>query len=169
MDATRSRYGLLVSAFGAAMLAAAVFLPWYGPGRTPGGGRVAATAPSVSAIDAIEGISIALLVLAFLALTDALLPLVRHVRVPAGAGASLGLLGVVAAVLVALRMVDVPGPVAGAAAQSLRGGAWLALAGSVAIAAGGCWPRVSLMPPALVAQSHFESGWSGLSGWTTQR
>jgi hypothetical protein len=124
------------------MLATAVFLPWYGPGR---GAIAAHPAPlqPVSAIHAIAGMSIALLVLAFLALTDALLPLVRHVRVPAGAGASLGLLGVIAAALVAFRMVEVPAPVAGAAAASLRGGAWLALAGAVAIAAGGCWPRAS--------------------------
>jgi hypothetical protein len=167
MDTARSRYGLLISALGATLLAVAVFLPWYGTSRPAGAGTALASS-TASALDATEGLAVALLVLAFLALLDALLPLVRHVRVPAGAGASLGLLGVIAATCVAFRMVDVPAASAGAAALTLRAGAWLALAGSVTIAAGGCWPRVS-MPPALAAQSRFESGWSGLSGWTPQR
>jgi len=167
MDAARSRYGLLVSALGASLLATAVFLPWYAVARVPGAARPDAQPALASAFQAIEGISIALLAFAFLALVDALLPLVRHARVPAGAGASLALLGGVAAACVAYRMVDLPAP-AGAATLSLRAGAWLALAGAVMISTGGFWPRVA-MPPALAAQSRFESGWSGLSGWTPQR
>lgn len=168
MDAARSRYGLLVSALGASLLAVAVLLPWYSIGHGTSGTRHAGLVTvTASAIDTVEGTGIALLVLAFLAVTDALLPLARHVRVPAGAGASLALLGGVAAALIVYRMLDLPAPVA-AAAGSLRAGPWLALAGAVMIATGGFWPRVS-MPPALVAQSHLESGWAGLSGWTPQR
>jgi hypothetical protein len=37
MAADRSPYGLLVSAFGAIVLALSVFLPWYGVGLTPRG------------------------------------------------------------------------------------------------------------------------------------
>jgi len=37
MVADRSRYGLLVSAFGAILLAVSVFLPWYGVSFTAGG------------------------------------------------------------------------------------------------------------------------------------
>ncbi len=37
MAADRSRYGLLVSALGAILLAVAVFLPWYGVSLTPTG------------------------------------------------------------------------------------------------------------------------------------
>jgi hypothetical protein len=168
MDGSRPRIGLLVSALGAGLLAGAVFLPWYAIGRPLGPGRSAtAQLSSVSAFHIVEGLSIALLVLACLALLDAVLPLVGHAGIPAGAGASLGLLGAIAASCVVVRMVDLPAPSA-PAVLSVREGAWLALAGAVAIVAGGFWPRVS-MPPALVAQSHFESGWSGLSGWTPQR
>jgi hypothetical protein len=166
MDGSRSRYGLLVSALGAGLLATAVFLPWYGAVHVSGAARAGAQPALLSAFDVVGGLSVALLVLAFLALTDALLPLVRHAGVPAGAGASLALLGGIAAACVAYRMFDLPAP-AGAVAVSLRAGAWLALAGAVMIATGGFWPRVA-MPPALVAQSRVESGWSGLSGWTPQ-
>jgi hypothetical protein len=168
MPADRSRYGLLVSALGATTLAVAVFLPWYGVTRAGGGAHGAATLSTVSAIDLVEKLSIGLLVLAFLSLVDALLPLARHARVPAGAGASLGLLGGIAGACVAYRMIDIPAAPLDAATLSVRVGAWLALAGSLAIVAGGFWPRVS-MPPALASQSPFESGWSGLSGWTPQR
>ena len=167
MDAARSRYGLLVSALGASLLAVAVFLPWYGVSHGAGAGHPGLPTVTASVIDTVEGVGIALLVLAFLALTDALLPLARHVRVPAGAGASLALLGGIAAAFIVYRMLDLPAPAA-AAAQSLRAGAWLALAGAVMIATGGFWPRVS-MPPALAAQAHADGGWSGLSGWTPQR
>lgn len=37
MQGARSRYGLLVSALGAVLLAVAVFLPWYGLSFTPAG------------------------------------------------------------------------------------------------------------------------------------
>lgn len=167
MDAARSRYGLLVSALGASLLGTAVFLPWYGAARAPGAAPTGAQPSLISAISAVESVGIALLVLALLALLDALLPLARHARVPAGAGGSLALLGGIAAACIVYRMVDLP-VLSGAATPSLRAGAWLALAGSVMIATGGFWPRVA-MPPALVAQSRFESGWSSLSGWTPQR
>src|SRR6478735_629050 len=103
MDADRSRYGLLVSALGATTMAVAVFLPWYGVTRAGGSGRGDATLSTLSAIDMVDKLSIGLLVLASLALLDALLPLVRHARVPAGAGASLGLLGGIAGACVAYR------------------------------------------------------------------
>jgi len=41
MSGARSRYGLLVSALGAALLAVAVFLPWYGLSLTSTGAAVA--------------------------------------------------------------------------------------------------------------------------------
>jgi hypothetical protein len=37
MDGTRPRYGLLVSAAGAILLAVSIFLPWYGVSFTPSG------------------------------------------------------------------------------------------------------------------------------------
>jgi hypothetical protein len=44
MASDRSRYGLLVSALGAVLLAVAVFLPWYALSLTPAGASFAANA-----------------------------------------------------------------------------------------------------------------------------
>ncbi len=44
MASDRSRYGLLVSALGAVLLAISVFLPWYAVNLTPDGATFAANA-----------------------------------------------------------------------------------------------------------------------------
>lgn len=198
MAADRSRYGLLVAALGAVLLAVAVFLPWYGLSLTAGGavfvqevgdqvvahyGNAAlqqyltplhATLSSlvgqqlatVSANQALKYMNIVLLVLAGLALLDALLPLARAGSVPDGAGASLVLLGSVATACVLYRMLDRPDPAAGLISLSLREGAWLALVGSLAMLLGGMWPRPRAA--ATPDSAGVEGAWSGLSGWTPQ-
>ena len=75
---------------------------------------------AVSAHDALKDMNILLLVLAGLALLDALVPLVRAPVLPAGAGASLVLIGTVAAACVAYRMVSPPQLEGGFVALSLR-------------------------------------------------
>ena len=97
---------------------------------------------SLSAHQALHYMSIVLLVLAALALLDALFPLVRTDAVPEGAGGALALLGAVAAACVLYRMVERPAPAGPYIALSLREGAWLALLGSLAMLAGGLWPRL---------------------------
>jgi hypothetical protein len=197
MATDHSRYGLLVSALGAALLAVAVFLPWYGLSFTTTGIAFVQHAGSefasqygnaqmqeaaaglhtnlsslagqqfaaVSAHQVLKDISILLLLLAGLALLDALVPLVRTPAVPDGAGGSLGLLGAVAAVCVLYRMLAPPSPDGGLVALSLREGAWLALLGSLMMFAGGLWPRAAAVAGA--REPHVES-WSRLSGWTPE-
>src|SRR5271166_5709002 len=145
MAAARSRYVLLVSAFGAILLIVAVFLPWYEVAVTAhastgavAGHRLA----TVTAYRALRDVDIVLLVLAALAILDALAPLAPTGRpLPGGAGGSVVLLGAVAAAFVIFRMLAPPSSAVGVAEMSLREGAWLALLGSLMIALGGMWPR----------------------------
>jgi hypothetical protein len=199
MVGDRSRYGLLVSAMGAIMLAISVFLPWYGVSFTASGiafaqqagDQVAAqfgnaalqsymsglhaslgalTGQQVGAVSAhqvLHDLNVILLVLAGLAMLDALLPLARSgAPVPGGAGGSVVLLGAIAALCVLYRMVDPPAPAGGMIALSLREGAWLALLGSAAMVLGGIWPRS--VSPSASADAPAHGAWSGLSGWTPE-
>lgn len=142
MVGDRSRYGLLVSALGAIVLAVSVFLPWYGVSFV-GHHRLA----TLTAQDALGGLHVLLLVLAGLALLDALFPLARAASaVPDGAGGSVVLMGALAAACVLYRMVDPATPAGELVSLSLREGAWLALLGSLTMVAGGLWPRRVPLP-----------------------
>ena len=113
----RSRYGLLVSALGAVLLAISVFLPWYAVNLTPDGASFAANAfqnlagqfgnaslqqlasgvhgtvtslsgqeiAALSAHQVLHDLNVVLLVLAGIALLDALTALARGTA-PPGAG-----------------------------------------------------------------------------------
>src|SRR4051812_41685028 len=120
MTNERSRYGLLVSSLGAALLAGSLFLPWYRVSVTQAGagslghlgGRLAehlgglhgtlATLAgqqvgALTAEQALSALSVILLVLAGLALLDTLLPLARSGSgLPAGAGGAVVVLGMLA-------------------------------------------------------------------------
>lgn len=196
MSGDRSRYGLLVSAFGAIVLAISVFLPWYGVSVTATGisaaeqftsqlaaqvgdptlqaemrqhagelgGLAGRQLTALSAHQALRDMNVILLILAGLALLDALIPLARPVaEVPDGAGGSVVLLGLVAAACVLFRMVHPPTPEGGLLALSLREGAWLALLGSLTMVAGGLWPR---QHSASLTDAAPESPFTALSGWS---
>jgi hypothetical protein len=200
MAGDRSRYGLIVSAVGAVLLAVSVFLPWYGVSLTTSGialvqqvgdqvasqfgsgslqsymnsvhaglgGLAGQEFAALSAHQVLKDLNIVLLVLAGLALLDALVPLARpDARVPEGAGASVVLLGSVATVCVVYRMLIPPTPAGNLLTLSLREGSWLALLGSVTMVAAGLWPRFLSTPSA--GEAPAESPWSGLSGWTPER
>jgi hypothetical protein len=192
----RSRYGLVVSAFGAVALAVAVFLPWYSLSFTAGGaayveqvgrqlvsefgnatlqahlgglhgvlsGAVGQPLVAVSAHQSLHVLSVALPVLAGLALLDTMLALARPASAPAGAGASVAVLGGLATALVAYRMLVPPTPSGGLLSLSLREGAWFALLGSLMIVLGALWPRVTAAAGDPETQMH--SAFFGLSGWT---
>jgi hypothetical protein len=199
MAGERSRYGLVVSALGAIVLAVSVFLPWYGVSFTAGGlafvqqvgnqvasqfgnaalqgyvsglhanlsGLAGRELTALSAHQALKDLNIVLLVLAALALLDALVPLARHAGgVPEGAGASVVVLGSIAVVCVAYRMVVPPKPAGDLISLSLREGAWLALLGSLTMVGGGLWPRLSSIAKSPGSSS--AKAWSGLSGWTPE-
>ena len=199
MAGERPRYGLLVSACGAILLAVSVFLPWYGLTFTASGvafvqqmtsqlatqfgnatlqSYVGAQHASISALagheftavsahQALKNLNIVLLVLAGLAILDALIPLARGAGpVPDGGGAAVVVLGALATICVLYRMMSPPNPAGGLISLSLREGAWLALVGSLAIVAGGLWPRQRAKSSA--SEKTLDSAWSGLSGWTPQ-
>ncbi len=197
MENGRSRYGLLVSALGAILLAVSVFLPWYELSLTATGaatashvgtgliqqygnaalqshlaglqGAFAALAGhglgAVSAHQVLSDLNVILLVLAGLALLDALFPLARAASgVPEGAGGAVVLLGLLASACVIYRMVFPPVPAGGMVALSLREGAWLSLFGSLMMALGGIWPR--RLPGVAPGETLGPDIWASLSGWT---
>jgi hypothetical protein len=146
----------MVSALGAVVLIVSVFLPWYEvalPLHASAGAAAAHRLGMISAHRALREVSVVLLILAALAILDALVPLARaDGPLPGGAGGSVVLLGSVAAAFVLYRMLAPPGQSLALAELSLREGAWLALLGSLAIALGGMWPRsIDLLAPSLAA------------------
>jgi len=171
MESDRSRYGLLVSASGAVLLIVSVFLPFYEVSAAGGvgvsfasrlwGGSGALSHGAVSAEQAFTPLSIVLLVLAALAILDALAPLARAGSpVPEGAGRAVVPLGVLAAAAVAYRMISPPSAAGGALDLSLALGAWLGLLGALTMVTGGMWPRTlpAISPP------DGSSVFSGLAG-----
>ncbi len=161
MTSERSRYGLFVSALGASVLAASVFMPWYGTGLAAAG-QAAHHAPALSGEQALGGLAAALLVLAGLSLLDALFPIARSASVvPAGAGGAVVVLGVLAASMTLYRMVSPPAAAGGAA---LAVGAWAALLGSLTVALGGLWPRA--LPGIATAEAFGSDVWTTLGSWT---
>jgi hypothetical protein len=121
---------------------------------------------SLTGHQALEYMSVVLLVLAALALLDALLPLARAGALPSGAGGSLALLGLVASLCVVGRMAFPPAPAGEMLALSLRGGAWMSLLGALLMVAGGLWPRVRESADAI--EERVEDALAALSGWTPQ-
>jgi hypothetical protein len=146
MVGDRSRYGLCMSAVGAGVLVASVFIPWYDASFVARAEGVSVLAvhrlAALDAFHALPALSVVLLAVSALAMLDVLAPLVRpHGPVPGGAGGSVVLLGAVAVAVALYRMIDPPTLDGGAIALSLREGAWLAVIGSLTMMLGGMWPR----------------------------
>jgi hypothetical protein len=151
MAGNRSRYGLMMSAFGAIVLIVSVFLPWYEVAAHASGGAGAGHRLAlVTAHRALREVNVVLIVLGALAILDALVPLARaDGPLPGGAGGAVVLLGAIAAAFVLYRMLAPPALSSGVTELSLREGAWLALLGSLAVVLGGMWPRsIDLVAPA---------------------
>lgn len=190
MTGERSRYGLLVSSLGAALLAGSLFLPWYAVSVTRAGadslgkvgsgalqgyaaglhGTIAALAGekvgALTAAHALSALSVVLLVLAGLSLLDALVPLARAgSRIPEGAGGAVVVLGIVASGFVLYRMIAPPEPGSELLTLSLREGAWLALLGALMVALGGLWPRAIPAAPGPFSGDI----WASLTSGTTAR
>jgi hypothetical protein len=165
MAAERSRYGLSMSALGAIALVVSVFLPWY---RVD---SVASTGVGQSSLltritehQALPYMKGFLLVVAGLAMLDALLPLVRAAApVPGGAGGSVALLGVAAAACALYRIVDPPALSAGATSLTLLEGPWLTLLAALTMMLGGMWPRSVIGAPA-AAEIQVRRMWPGVPG-----
>jgi hypothetical protein len=200
MDTSAPRYGLLLSALGAIVLAVSVFLPWYSVSLTPSGvsftqqlssqvvsqygnaqlqsyagelhTRLGSLAghqlAAVSAHQALKQINVLLLMLAAAAILLALFSLARVEHpIVSGEGALIAMLGLIALACVVFRMVDPPNPASSLLSLSLREGAWLTLAGAVAMIVGGLWPTPHASG-AHASQEKLRNAWSGLSGWTPE-
>jgi hypothetical protein len=122
---------------------------------------------ALSAHQVLKDLNVVLLALACLAMLVALIPLARGGALPDEGGAALVLLGALATVCVAYRIVHPPSVAGELVALAAREGAWLALVGSLAIVAGGLWAR-SRPPARGPSEARLESAWSGLSGWTPE-
>ncbi len=165
MAGDRSRYGLSMSALGATTLAVAAFLPWYRVSSIVHPSVASPAARSLTVLraeQALPDMKIFLLVLAGLAILDALLPLLRAgAPVPGGAGGSVALLGGVAAACALYRIVDPPGLPGNAVALSLLVGPWLALLASLAMVIGGTWPR---RVESAASELRVHGAWPGIPG-----
>jgi hypothetical protein len=142
MGLDSSRYRLAAAALGAAMLAASVFLPWYGLSFTAAGVGVAQHLGDQLAAQ-FGNATLQSLMTGFHAEWAAL-----------------------AALLVIYRMASPPLSAGNLVAVSLREGPWLALLGSAAMVVAGLWPRRERVRSAGGARD--QDVWSSMSGWTPQ-
>jgi hypothetical protein len=156
-----------MSALGAVGLAVAAFLPWYRITTTAHAGVGPSPVRALTVIStqpALLDMKIFLLVLAGLAMLDALLPLLRTgAPVPGGAGGSVVLLGLVAAACALYRIVDPPALSGGEIALSLLEGPWLALMAALAMVLGGTWPSRA-GSSAAPADARLHGAWPGVPG-----
>ncbi len=156
-----------MSALGAGALAAAVFLPWYrvsSVARASLGDSAARSLTRITEHQALPVMKAFLLILAGLALLDALLPLVRAAApVPGGAGGSVALLGAAAAVCALYRILDPPALSGDVVSLSLLEGPWLTLLAALTMMLGGMWPR-RVVHGAGASEARVRGVWPGVSG-----
>jgi len=194
MSDDRARYGALVSAIGAAVLAVSVFLPWYGLSVTASGVQLAqqslhataqqygntafqSEANSLSAsfgslagrqlgtVSAHDVLKYLDTVLVILAGIGLVAALLRLANAAQVGPGQIALVGLIAGLAVLFRMVDSPLPQNADFTLSLSWGIWLALAGAVAMLAGDLWPRSAR---AELSGGHLENALDALSGWTPE-
>jgi hypothetical protein len=134
MDLKRLRLGEWVAAVGGVGLFASLFASWYGTSIPVGETAIDLTA-GFSAWQSFDVLDIVLVLVAALAVALAVLQATqRSPTLPVGAGVLTVLAGAVAALLIAYRIVNQPGP---NEFFEVREGAWLGLIAAVAIAVGG--------------------------------
>jgi hypothetical protein len=119
---------------------------------------------TLSAHQTLKYISVILLIIAAIAFASGLIRLVSSSGLSLPGGSEVALLGLAATACVLFRMVDRPVPGDDFFSLSLNGGIWLALGSSLAIVAGGLWPRRIDRQTASAAE--LAKAWDGLSGWT---
>lgn len=196
MEARASRTGLALSALGGMATAISVFLPWYGISftraavdfatgaitrflpqlngssfveslRAAGNAAAGHDVANVSAHQVLSHTSTVLLAIGGAAALFGVLSLAQgRPLVPNWAGL-MSLIGFAGAALVAWKMLSMPDPAPGLIKLSLKGGAYLALLGCLAIAGGALWPRTLDAPKVSApAPAGGDDVWSELSGWT---
>jgi hypothetical protein len=140
MDVRRLRLGEWLAAAGGAALIVSLLLPWYGArGR----------AETLTGFESFSVVDVLLVAVAALALALAAAQATRRSpTVPVAAGVLTVVVGLLAVLVVAYRIVDQPGP---NEFVDVRGGAWVGLGATLAVLAGG-WEsirneRVRDLPP----------------------
>ncbi|MGH2833166.1 MAG: hypothetical protein ACRDK2_10370 [Solirubrobacteraceae bacterium] len=194
MGQDRARYGALVSAIGAAVLAVSVFLPWYGLSLTASGVQSAQQGLNAAAEQygntafqsEVSGLSASFgslaghqlgtvsahdvlkyldSVLVILAAIGLVAALLRLADAARGPG-QIALVGLLASLAVLFRILDSPAPQQTDFRLSLSWGIWLALAGSVAMIVGDLWPRGSARTE--LSGRELAKALEGLSAWTPE-
>jgi hypothetical protein len=123
---------------------------------------------AVSAHDVLSNISVALLILAGIAILLGLLHLAGpDSTLPDPGSGVTAALGLIAACLVLYRILVRPISGNDFVTMPLREGVWLALLGAAAMVAGGVWPRRLQRDAA--SNADLRKAWSSLSGWTPGR
>jgi hypothetical protein len=164
----RAPRGPLISALGSAVLAVAMFLPWYSVSITPAGAaeaqqqfatiaqqygnanlqtmanRIGAQFSSVAGhplttVSAHQALKDISVILLLLAGVALLASLLRLAAVWEVGGGQIALVGFVAVLCVLFRMLVPPGAQVSLISLSLSWGSWVALAGAAAIVGGGLW------------------------------
>jgi hypothetical protein len=121
---------------------------------------------TLSAEQTLHQIHIVLLILAGGAFVAALLLLVDAYQASRASGDRIALLGLAATICVLFRMVARPAAQEEILSLSLAWGAWLALASSLAIVAGGLLSREE--GGASPSEAALAKTWDSLSGWTPE-
>jgi hypothetical protein len=165
---TRASGGLLISALGAAVLAVAMFLPWYSVSITPTGAAAAqqqfaavaqqygnanlqsmadqigsefstVTGRPLVTLSAHQALKDISKLVLLLAAIALLASLLDLAGVIEIGGGQIALVGFAAVLCVLFRMVSPPGTDTGLISLSLSWGSWVALAAAAAIIGGGLW------------------------------
>jgi hypothetical protein len=126
--------GRLLVGIGALALLISLFLDWYG-GLGSG--------VAITAWTSFEVVDLLLVALALAALYAVVEGIVAPERAPRAPGAVVSLAGPVALVLVLVSIIDEP-PIVGGIDPTLEAGAWVALAGAVAMTVGAVLGRVRI-------------------------
>jgi len=121
---------------------------------------------TLSAHQALKYLHVVLLILAAVAFVWALLHLAGASQPTQASGPQIALIGAMATLCVLFRMVDRPAAQEEVFSLSLSWGAWLALGSSLAIVAGGLWPRHT--GPTNPSDATLRKALDGLSGWTPE-
>jgi hypothetical protein len=193
MSDERFKRGQFVSALGAALLGACVFLPWYGVTLTQSGvesarsaitgiaqqygnatlqsdaGAVGAqfgslTGRTLGTLSAHDVLKDLSVVLLILAAIGLVAALANLAGMARTGRGQIALVGAIAFIAVGFRMVDPPAAPDEVLALTLRWGAWLALAGSAAMVIGDLW--LSSPRNEQQPQTELSQALEGLSGWT---
>jgi hypothetical protein len=149
MDLRRLRPGEYVMTAAAIVLVVSLFLPWFGVAPLPDerfGGVFHSTLTAWQAFSVVDVVLVACSAVVLLAVV--MQATQRTPAIPMVSGVAATWAGLVAVVLVAIKVID---------GSHVRYGAWIGLAAAVGLAAGSWWAMRDERPGLRVRRSHLES------------